>query len=29
VGSTFTLRVPLATASDPSTGTIDLVREGK
>jgi two-component system sensor histidine kinase SenX3 len=29
VGSTFTLRVPLATASDPATGTIDLVREGK
>lgn len=29
VGSTFTLRVPLATASDPTTGTIDLVREGK
>jgi two-component system sensor histidine kinase SenX3 len=29
VGSTFTLRVPLATASDPSTGTIDLVWEGK
>ena len=29
VGSTFTLRVPLATASDPSTGTINLVREGK
>ncbi len=29
VGSTFTLRVPLATASDPPTGTIDLVREGK
>ena len=28
VGSTFTLRVPLATASDPITGTIDLVREG-
>ena len=29
VGSTFTLRVPLATASDPATGTIDLVTEGK
>jgi two-component system sensor histidine kinase SenX3 len=29
VGSTFTLRVPLATASDPATGTIDLVMEGK
>jgi two-component system sensor histidine kinase SenX3 len=29
VGSTFTLRVPLATASDPATGTIDLVGEGK
>jgi len=29
VGSTFTLRVPLSTASDPATGTIDLVREGK
>jgi two-component system sensor histidine kinase SenX3 len=29
VGSTFTLRVPLATASDPATGTIDLVSEGK
>jgi two-component system sensor histidine kinase SenX3 len=29
VGSTFTLRIPLATASDPATGTIDLVREGK
>jgi len=29
VGSTFSLRVPLATASDPATGTIDLVREGK
>lgn len=29
VGSTFTLRVPLATGSDPATGTIDLVREGK
>jgi two-component system sensor histidine kinase SenX3 len=29
VGSTFTLRVPLAIASDPATGTIDLVREGK
>jgi two-component system sensor histidine kinase SenX3 len=29
VGSTFILRVPLATASDPATGTIDLVREGK
>jgi two-component system sensor histidine kinase SenX3 len=28
VGSTFTLRIPLATASDPATGTIDLVREG-
>jgi two-component system sensor histidine kinase SenX3 len=29
VGSTFTLRIPLATPSDPATGTIDLVREGK
>jgi two-component system sensor histidine kinase SenX3 len=29
VGSTFTLRIPLATASDPATGTIDLVSEGK
>jgi two-component system sensor histidine kinase SenX3 len=29
VGSTFTLRIPLATASDPVTGTIDLVSEGK
>ena len=29
VGSTFTLRVPLATASDPATGTIDLVMGGK
>jgi two-component system sensor histidine kinase SenX3 len=29
VGSTFTLRVPLATASDPATGTIDLATEGK
>jgi two-component system sensor histidine kinase SenX3 len=28
VGSTFTLRIPLATASDPATGTINLVREG-
>jgi two-component system sensor histidine kinase SenX3 len=29
VGSTFTLRIPLATAADPATGTIDLVSEGK
>jgi two-component system sensor histidine kinase SenX3 len=29
VGSTFTLRIPLATAADPATGTIDLVLEGK
>jgi two-component system sensor histidine kinase SenX3 len=29
VGSTFTLRIPLATASDPVTGTIDLISEGK
>ena len=29
VGSTFTLRIPFATPSDPATGTIDLVREGK
>lgn len=29
VGSTFTLRVPLATSSDPVTGTITLVSEGK
>lgn len=29
VGSTFTLRIPLATASDPATGTIELVSEGK
>lgn len=29
VGSTFTLRIPLATAADPVTGTIDLVSEGK
>lgn len=29
VGSTFTLRIPLATASDPATGTIELVPEGK
>jgi two-component system sensor histidine kinase SenX3 len=29
VGSTFTLRVPLATASDPATGTLDLVTGGK
>lgn len=29
VGSTFTLRIPLATSSDPLTGTIDLVSEGK
>lgn len=29
VGSTFTLRIPLATSSDSATGTIDLVREGK
>lgn len=27
VGSTFTLRLPLATASDPATGTINLVPE--
>lgn len=29
VGSTFTLRIPLATAADPATGTIDLVSEGQ
>jgi two-component system sensor histidine kinase SenX3 len=29
VGSTFTLRIPLATAADPVTGTIALVSEGK
>jgi two-component system, OmpR family, sensor histidine kinase SenX3 len=29
VGSTFTLRIPLSTVSDPVTGTINLVREGK
>ena len=29
VGSTFTLRIPLATSSDPVTGTITLVSEGK
>jgi two-component system, OmpR family, sensor histidine kinase SenX3 len=29
VGSTFTLRIPLATEADPATGTIDLVSEGK
>jgi len=29
VGSTFTLRIPLATASDPATGTLDLVTGGK
>jgi two-component system sensor histidine kinase SenX3 len=29
VGSTFTLRIPLATASDPATGTLDLVSGGK
>jgi two-component system sensor histidine kinase SenX3 len=29
VGSTFTLRIPLASASDPATGTIDLVSLGK
>ena len=27
VGSTFTLRIPLATASDPATGTIKIVPE--
>lgn len=29
VGSTFTLRIPLATASDPATGTIKLVEASK
>ena len=29
VGSTFTLRIPLATSSDPVTGTITLVSGGK
>ena len=28
VGSTFTLRIPLATASDPATGTIKILPEG-
>lgn len=29
VGSTFTLRIPLATAADPATGTIKLVEASK